>query len=160
MTDAIYMAYAATAGPDEYAELRRRFREAPPGPTARAVAGGLAMVGRDDWLLECLGLLGTGEMQLSSWVRLGLTGLWFNPDRNGAYWTFLTERLEGSLPMMTTGAGMLALLLQYCIPYVGVTRPDAMRRWVAEHPFPESAEGAKKGLDLLDVYLRTLERSG
>jgi tricorn protease interacting factor F2/3 len=159
MTEAIYQAYAAGAGPTEYAELRRRLRESPPGPAGRAVASGLALLNRDDWLLECLDQVRTGEMQLSSWVRMALWGLWFNPDRSGAYWTFFNERLEQALPKMSAGGWTIATLLEFGIPCVGLDRPEEMRRWVADHPFPEGEEGAKKGLDLLDAYTQTLARS-
>jgi tricorn protease interacting factor F2/3 len=158
VTGPVLMAYAATAGPAEYAELRRRFREAPPGPSAREVAAAMAFLGRDEWLGECLDLLGTGEMQQSAWMRLVQMALWLNPDRSGGFWSFLTGRLGKALPNLSE-AGVVGYLLKYAVPMIGVTRPELMRRWVVEHPVPGGEEGAKKGLELLNVFVRTLDRA-
>ncbi|MGP8077689.1 MAG: M1 family metallopeptidase [Thermoplasmata archaeon] len=158
VAEAVYMAYAAEAGPDEYASLLRRFREAPPGLEGRRVAGGLASLTRDDWILECLELLRKGEMQLSSWSRMTLSTLWLNPDRAEAYWTFLTTRLEQSLPALQSGSWSLPLTLQYSIPVAGLSRPREMHEWVARQHLEGGEEGAKKGLDMLDVFTRVLDR--
>jgi tricorn protease interacting factor F2/3 len=153
-----FMAYATTGGEAQYAELRQRLKEAPPGPAARALATGLALVNRDTWLGECLDLLGTGELQRSEWLSLIGTAMEFNPDRSAALWSFLTQRLESNLPKLSSGSWGVGSLLQIAIPQVGLTRPDEMRQWVGGHPFPEGEIGAKKGLELLDVFVATFDR--
>jgi tricorn protease interacting factor F2/3 len=153
-----FMAYATTGGETEYARLRQRLRDAPPGPTARALATGLALVNRDRWLGESLDLLGAGELQRSEWLSLIGTAMEFNPERSEALWSFLTERLESNLPKLSSGSWGVGSLLQFAIPQVGLTRPDQMRRWVTSHPFPEGEVGARKGLELLDVFAATLDR--
>jgi tricorn protease interacting factor F2/3 len=158
LEEATYMAFAANAGPTEYTELRRRFREAPPGLAARAVAGGFGCLPRDEWILECLGLVATGEMQLAAWMHLLNIVFWRNPGHYSALWSFLTDRLEACLPALSTGGSTTAYLLQCAIPCVGLGRPEAMKQWVADHPLPGTEEARKKGLDVLEALVSIMGR--
>jgi len=157
--EAMYMAYAATADPLEYADLLRRLRAAPPGLEGRIIAGGLGMLGRTEWLSECLNLVGSKEMELISWSRLMFTATWLNPSSGPAFWQFLTTGLEQHTSALQTGAWTMGLLLQCAIPVVGLWKPDALRRHLATHSFPQGEEGAKKGLAMLDALERALERA-
>jgi tricorn protease interacting factor F2/3 len=159
MVGPIQMAYASTAGPDEYARLRQRLRTLPPGLEIRDTAGALALLPRADWLGESLDLLRSGELELGHWTRLFYLACRYNPERSGAVWSFLTERLSGCAALMDSGTFGMGYLLRYAIPMVGVGREDAMRRWVTEHPLPGAGEANKTGLSLLEVFARTLRRN-
>ena len=157
--EAVFMAYATTAEPDEYATLLRRLREAPPGLEGRNIAGGLGMLRRTEWLSECLNLVGSKEMQLMSWIRLMDTATWLNPNSGPALWQFLTTGLEQHSSALQTGGWTMGLLLQYSVPVVGLWRPEETRRLLATHSYPQGEEGAKKGLAMLDALERVLQHA-
>jgi tricorn protease interacting factor F2/3 len=154
---AVLAAYAATAGPEEYRALRARLANAPSAEVARHVAAGLGMVSRDEWVRECLDLVLTGELRIGPWIDLCISALLTNPDRSEAVWSFLVDRID-TLSQAAAGTGLTGLLLQHAVPLLGITRPAEMRAWVAGRSFPEGQLGATKGLDLLEVYTRVLDR--
>lgn len=154
---AIYMAYAATASGVEYSGLIRQMREAPPGHEGRMIATGLGMLSRTEWLLECLNRLGSGEMQVSSWIALAYAATWLNPTSGDALWAFLSGNLESRVSSLATGGGTMALVLQYSLPVAGLDRPAEIRQWVADHPIREGEEGAKKGLGMLAAFENVLD---
>jgi hypothetical protein len=160
VVEAVCMAYARGAGSEEYNALRRRFREARSPSTMMAFAGAMGCLPRDDWILECLGMVSSGEMQHVPWIHMASAILWRNPAHYSAVWTFLTERLEAALPALSSGGALTSALLQWAIPAIGLGRPVEMRRWLADHPLPDTDVGRRKGLEVLEALQSVLERSG
>jgi tricorn protease interacting factor F2/3 len=69
--------------------------------------------------------------------------------------------LEANLPRIADdlrGSGFLAQLLEHVVPWVGLERPEATRRFFREHPFPEGARGLAKGLEGLELFERVRDR--
>jgi hypothetical protein len=104
-------------------------------------------------------MIGEGTMQQPAWSHLFAFILWRNPARYSAVWTFLTERLDACLPALASGGATTDYMLQWSVPSVGLARPEAMRRWVTEHPLPETEEATKKGLDMLAALLSVRDRA-
>jgi len=154
----VLVATAVTAGPEQYAELRSRLEKAPSAEAARTVAGALGSLNREAWVRESLELLLAGKMMVGPWMDLVVSALVTNPDRSEAVWSFLVDRLD-ALARSAAGTALLGLLLQNAVPLLGLTRPAEMRAWVAGRTFPESEVGVAKGLDLLEVFTRTLDRT-
>ncbi|MGP8109666.1 MAG: M1 family metallopeptidase [Thermoplasmata archaeon] len=154
----VLVATAVTAGPEQYAELRSRLEKAPSAEAARTVAGALGSLNREAWVRESLELLLAGKMMVGPWMDLVVSALVTNPDRSAAVWSFLVDRLD-ALARSAAGTALLGLLLQNAVPLLGLTRPAEMRAWVAGRTFPESEVGVAKGLDLLEVFTRTLDRT-
>src|SRR5208282_5793047 len=88
----------------------------------------------------------------------GRSAIVTNPDRSAAVWSFLVDRLD-ALARSAAGTALLGLLLQNAVPLLGLTRPAEMRAWVAGRTFPESEVAVTKGLDLLEVFTRTVDRT-
>jgi tricorn protease interacting factor F2/3 len=158
LVPAVLAAVAVTAGPEEYRALRTRLANAPSAEAARHVAAALGHLGRDEWIRESLDLLFTGQLKLGPWIGLLTTVMIGNPDRSSAVWSFLVDRMD-ALATPAAGTALLGLLLQHAVPLLGLSRAEEMRAWVAGRSFPEAARGVEKGLDLLEVYSRVLDRS-
>ncbi len=114
------------------------------------------MLERDEWLFECLRLLGTPGMSQAVWTRLLFTAAWLNPLSGPALWQFLTSHLESHIAPLATGGGVVAAVLQFTIPVVGLGQPAELRQWLSERAIPEGEEGTKKGLDMLGVFENVL----
>jgi len=158
LVEPVLSSVARTAGPKEYAALRARLANASSNEAARHVAAALGAVPRGDWVRESLDLGVQGELPLGPWLDVLVSVLVFNPDRAEAAWSFLKERGD-ALAQVTAGTPLLGIILQHAIPLLGLTRPDEMRAWISGRTFPESDLGITKGLDLLEVYSRVLDRS-
>ena len=154
----VLVAFATTAGPAQYAALRDRLEKAPSAESAGRVASALGALGREAWVRESLDLLLEGKIMIGAWVELVGSAIMANPDRSAAAWSFLVDRLD-ALAQPAAGTALLGILLQVAVPALGLTRPAEMRAWIAGRKFPESEVGVAKGLDLLEVFTRTLERS-
>jgi tricorn protease interacting factor F2/3 len=155
---AVLTAAGATAGPEEYAGLRARLSAAPSVEAKRNIAGALGAVGRDEWIREGLEMILSGELLLGPWIDLFGSALVFNPERSGAVWSFLVDRSD-DLVRLAAGTSNSGTLLQNAIPFLGLPRPAEMHEWLAHRSFPEAGRAVAKGLDLLELYLRVLERS-
>jgi tricorn protease interacting factor F2/3 len=69
--------------------------------------------------------------------------------------------LEAHLPRIAEdlrGSGFLRQLFEQTIPWVGLARPEATRRYFEDHPFPEGTRGVAKGLEKLALFERVRER--
>ncbi|MGP8078830.1 MAG: M1 family metallopeptidase [Thermoplasmata archaeon] len=154
----VLTAYAITAGPPEHDALRARLAGASSVDVQRSTASALGALGRDEWVREGLEMGLTGQLLLGVWLELLGSALVANPDRAGAVWSFLTERIDVFLKF-SAGTGTQGILLQNALPRLGLARPAEVREWATRVTFPESARGVANGLDLLEVYLRVLERS-
>ncbi|HTP54002.1 MAG TPA: M1 family metallopeptidase [Thermoplasmata archaeon] len=154
---AALLAYGLGAGPSEYAALRERYARAATPDAQRQVASALGAVGRAEWVREGLEAGLARTIMLGPWLELFGSSLVLNPERSGAVWSFLTERL-GAFLSFTAGLGVQGLFLQRAVPLLGLDRPAEMRAWAAQETFPESARAVTKGLDLLEVFTRLLAR--
>jgi tricorn protease interacting factor F2/3 len=155
----VLLAVALQGRPADYAALRERYSRAVSPDTQRQIASALGVVARDEWLREGLDALLSRKILLGPWVELFGSSLVLNPDHSGAVWSFLTERIEEFIAF-TSGLGMQGIFLQLAVPFLGLSRPGEMRSWAARQTFPESARAVTKGLDLLEVYTRLLDRVG
>ena len=155
----VLTAYAIGAGPTEVAELRRRLASATSAEAKANVAGGLGMLRDPPALRASLELVLSGELPVGPWISLFAAAAFANPDRSETVFRFLTERAD-ALIQGTAGSGMQSVLFQGAVPALGLGQPEAMRAFAARQQFPESARAVVKGLDLLDVFLRVIERAG
>ena len=155
----VLAAYALGAGPAEIAELRRRLDSAASAEAKANVAGGLGLLRDRSALRDSLELVFSGALPVGPWIPLFAAAVYGNPDRSETVFRFLTERAD-ALIQGTAGSGMQSVLFQNAVPSLGLGQPDAMRAFAARQRFPESARAVVKGLDLLDVYLRVIERAG
>jgi len=154
----VLRAVAGRAGPAEYAALRERLAHAPSPERARQLASALGVLPRGDWLRESLGLLLSEELQIGTWLDLAVSAAMTNPDRSTTVWSFLKERAD-ELLALTAGTPIPGRLLQVAIPVLAIDRPAEATAWVSSRAFPECERAVEKGLDLLAVYGRVLERA-
>jgi hypothetical protein len=56
------------------------------------------------------------------------------------------------------GTPLLSALLPETLPWVGLGRGDAVRRYFAEHPFPSAERGVQEGLERLALRERLFAR--
>ena len=69
--------------------------------------------------------------------------------------------LEANLPRIAEdlrGSGFLSQLLEEAIPWAGLERPEATRRYFRDHAFPEGTRGLAKGLERLEFLERVRDR--
>jgi tricorn protease interacting factor F2/3 len=156
---AVLAAQAITANPETYAELRSRLAATASAERKGQLAGALGQVPRDDWLREGLELVFSGELLIGPWFHLLGSALTSNPERAGAVWAFLSERGDALFKLLA-GTGSQGPVMQEVVPLLGIAYPREVRAFVASHPIPDAARALAKGLDLLAVYERVLERAG
>ena len=153
----VLLAVGLQGSPAEYAALQERYSRASSPDAQRQIASALGLVARDEWVREGLEALFSGKILLGPWIELFGSSFVLNADHSEAVWTFLTERIDAFLAF-TAGLGLQGIFLQLAVPFLGLSRPAEMRAWAARQSFPESARAVTKGLDLLEVYTRLLER--
>ncbi|HZY92429.1 MAG TPA: M1 family aminopeptidase [Thermoplasmata archaeon] len=154
----ILTAVGVSGGAEGFGLLRDRLAGAGGVEAARQAAQALGTSENASGIRETLELLFTGGLPLGVWNALFGSAVRFNPDHSDVLWSFFQARI-GDLAQLTAGTGAAARYMKVALPALGITRADEVRRWARSHHFSESAAGADAGLDLLEVYERTLRRS-
>jgi len=154
---AVAYARVRTEGAVGFREVRRALesRSRPEAETLK-LERALAWVDDPALLNEALDLTLTGTINLghvSSVISQAVT----NPAGRAVAWPWLQRRLP-ELGAMFRGAGFLAPLLEYSIPYLGVDRPQEVRAFFLADRTPEGDSGRAKGLERLEAVERLRAR--
>ncbi len=80
----------------------------------------------------------------------------WNPEGREGLWGWMQHELP-QVAEETRGTGFASYVLEYGIPFVGLTHEPELRAWLEAHPVAEGARGARKGIGLLEAN-RALRR--
>ena len=80
-----------------------------------------------------------------------------NPDARDAMWATLKEAFPFLLQTFG-GTGVVPLVLQWSVPYLGLGREQEVREFFAHLDVGEGRAGLTKGLDLLGIYAAVRSR--
>jgi tricorn protease interacting factor F2/3 len=150
-------AYARIQGEGAFEPLRDRMFAAGSEGEARQMMGGLVAL-EGPVIERVLGLVLDPRMPASrSWTLAN--GLVLSPTSGDRVWPWLEEHLP-EVDRLLSGTPLLMRTLELAIPALGPARPERVRAYFADHPYPEASRGIAKGLERMEIYRRFLDRVG
>jgi tricorn protease interacting factor F2/3 len=148
--NATAIAYARGGGPTEFDRIFARLQASVNDEDKSRFARALGAF-RDPSVLEkALGLPFGGEINPTLGIELFTTAL-ANPEARTAMWASLQQMLP-VLIQLFGGSGIVPIILQWSIPFVGLDREEEVRKYFAGMDVGEGARGMRKGFELLRVY--------
>ncbi len=158
LREAIAVGYARTEESSAIGPLLALARSARSETELEPVLAGLVSFRDSSLVQSALEWALSGESPRGTLALFGSSAA-RNPGARKVVWTWFRDHLP-DFERAYNGTGMLTLMVERVVPYVGLGREEEVRRFLGERRIAEAETGVRKGLELLGIYGGLLRRVG
>jgi tricorn protease interacting factor F2/3 len=150
MKEAVAIGYARAHG--NFEAIAKKYRASTSDEEKARLLVSMAAFKEPRLLSQSFELTQSGEVKKQDQMTMiqAATG---NPYARQTAWTWIRLNMP-HLRQVYEGTGKLSLLLQFCIPIIGIGRVEEVERYFEMNRIPEAQNGINAGLEKLKIYQR------
>jgi tricorn protease interacting factor F2/3 len=156
LRSSVAASFASTTGAPAFDQLVARLRSTTNDIERSHMVEGLAAFREPELQRRALDLIPGPGISPSRGFNL-LLRLLSSRDAGEPVWHWITENLD-RLSKLYEGSPILNMLFRDGLPFIGIDRPDEVRKFLAAHPVPEAERGIANGLEDLANLARLKAR--
>ena len=153
MKGAVAIGYARAYG--SFEEIAEKYRESTSDEEKVRLLVSMATFKEPRLLSQSLELAQRGEIKRQDQMTL-IAATTRNPSARETAWAWIKLNMS-HLREVYEGTGELSLLLQSCIPILGIGGVEEVERYFEENRITEAQNGIKAGLEKLRIYQRLVD---